>query len=49
MPASTASITWVMMRLPPGAPTAITLSLDSRKLGVIELSMRLPAAGALAS
>ena len=39
----------VMMRLPPGVPSTATLSFDSMKVGVIELSMRLPGLGALAS
>lgn len=43
------SSTIVMMRLPPGVPSTAIRSRDTRKVGVIELSMRLPGAGALAS
>ena len=38
-----------MMRLPPGVPSTATLPGDSMMVGVIELSMRLPGSGALAS
>src|SRR5690606_25023858 len=43
------SRTSVMMRLPPGAPSAVTLSGENMEVGVIELSMRLPGSTALAS
>ena len=43
------SSTMVMMRLPPGVPITIPFSSFSMKVGVIELSMRLPDFGALAS
>ncbi len=38
-----------MMRLPPGVPSTATRSGETMKVGVIELSGRLPGAGALAS
>ena len=38
-----------MIRVPPGVPITTTLSADSMKVGVIELSMRLPGFGAFAS
>jgi len=38
-----------MMRVPPGVPITATLSALLMKVGVIELSMRLPGCGAFAS
>ena len=38
-----------MMRLPPGVPSTATLSALVMKVGVIELSIRFPGCGALAS
>ena len=38
-----------MMRLPPGAPSAVTCLGENISVGVIELSMRLPGTTALAS
>ena len=49
MKSSVASSTMPMMRLPPGEPTIMTRSPDSTKVGVIEESMRLAGAMALAS
>src|SRR5690606_41147334 len=46
---STASITMVMMRLPPGVPRIATLPSHSTKVGVIDDSGRLYGAMALAS
>ena len=39
----------VMMRVPPGVPSTVMRSSETMKVGVIELSMRLPGSGALAS